>query len=66
MTAKKSPITVLVHFIHRYFIWIIVSSYIVAALFPGFGIWIRNMNLGNASVFQGKLVLSLRILFVIK
>lgn len=64
MTATKSPITVLVHFIHRYFIWIIVSSYIVAAVLPGFGLWIRNLNLGSVKVFQGKLVLSMPLIML--
>ncbi len=59
MTSIKSPVAVFVHIIHRYFIWIIVSSYIVAAVLPGFGILIRNLKLGSVNVFQSKLVFSL-------
>jgi BASS family bile acid:Na+ symporter len=59
MTSTKSPVAALVHVIHRYFIWVIVSSYIVAAVLPGFGLRIRNLNLGSVTVFQSKLVLSL-------
>ncbi|MFZ4703615.1 MAG: Na+-dependent transporter, partial [Candidatus Methylumidiphilus sp.] len=36
-----------------------MSSYVVAAVLPGFGLWIRNLNLGSVTVFQGKLVFSL-------
>ena len=59
MTSATTPVEVIVHFIHRHFIWIIVSSYIVAAVLPGFGLGIRNLNLGSVTVFQGKLVFSL-------
>ncbi len=55
MTSIKNPVTALVHLIHRYFIWIIVSSYLIAAVMPGFGLWIRTLNLGSFSVFQCKL-----------
>ena len=55
MTSIKSPDTALVHLIHRYFIWIIVSSYLIAAVTPRFGLWIRTLNLGSVSVFQTKL-----------
>ncbi len=64
MTSQKAPIIVLVRFIHRYLIWIIVSSYIGAAVFPVFGIWIRNMNLGSVSTFHGELVLSLPLIML--
>jgi len=62
--ATKISVKFCVHFIHKYFIWIIVSSYIVAAIFPEFGLWIRNFNFGSVSVFQGKLVLSMPLIML--
>jgi BASS family bile acid:Na+ symporter len=59
MNPAKTRVAALVHVIHRRFIWIIVSSYAVAAVWPGFGLWIRNLHLGSATVFQGKLAFSL-------
>jgi BASS family bile acid:Na+ symporter len=59
MTSAKTSVAVLVHFIHRHFIWIIVSSYVIAAVLPGFGLWIRTLNLGSVTLFQGKLAFSL-------
>jgi BASS family bile acid:Na+ symporter len=64
MTTAKTPIIVLVHLIHRYFIWIIVSSYLVAAVLPEFGLWIRHQNLGSVNVMQGKLVFSLPLILL--
>jgi BASS family bile acid:Na+ symporter len=59
MNGAKTPVAALVHLIHRHFIWIIVFSYGVAAVLPGFGLWIRNLHLGSATVLQGTLVFSL-------
>ena len=36
-----------------------MSSYVVATVSPGLGLWIRNQSLGNVNVFQAKLVFSL-------
>ena len=36
-----------------------MSSYVVAAMLPGFGLWIRNLNMGSVPLFQGILVFSL-------
>ncbi len=49
----------LVYVIHKYFIWAIVSSYIVAALLPRFGLWIREFDVALLIAAQGKVNLSL-------
>lgn len=64
MTTAKTPIITLLHVIHRYFIWIIVSSYVLASLFPGFGLWIRNQNLGSLEILPGRLVFSLPLIML--
>ena len=39
------------HFVHEYFIWFLLGSYIVAACWPGLGLAIRNITFGEATVF---------------
>lgn len=56
---KPTTVAVLVHIIHRYFIWIIVSSYIVAALLPDLGLRVRDLSLGSVDVFHHRMILSL-------
>ena len=46
VTAKHLTVA-LGHVIHRYFIWVIVASYAVAAVWPGFGLWIRDMDVSR-------------------
>jgi bile acid:Na+ symporter, BASS family len=43
-------LTELQHAIHQRFIWIVLSSYLAAALFPGFGLALRKVNLGAVSL----------------
>ena len=58
MKSIANPVAVLVHFIHRYFIWIIIVSYVVAALTPTLGLWIQNTK--QTLVFsQNQVVFSL-------
>lgn len=47
------------HTIHRYFIWLVLASYLLAALFPGLGLSLRNANLGSIGVGDTKIVVSL-------
>jgi BASS family bile acid:Na+ symporter len=48
-----------VHFLHRYFIWIIVFSYFAAAVTPQFGLWLRAVNIGSLPTPLGAVKLSL-------
>ncbi|MFI3157974.1 MAG: bile acid:sodium symporter [Methylococcaceae bacterium] len=59
MNPARHWVEMLTHTIHRFFIWIIVASYFIAALLPGFGIWIREVELGRIVFFQNKIDLSL-------
>ena len=54
-----NPAAILVHIIHKYFIFVIVFSYIAAALLPQFGRWIRCVDLGTFLAQQGKMNLTL-------
>lgn len=64
MKHVHSFITNIIHFIHHYLIWIILCSYFLAALFPEFGLWIRDTHLGSSTVFNIKLEASLPLLML--
>jgi len=64
MKATENRTAIILRFIHRHFIWMIVSSYIVGAMMPGFGLWIRNVSIGGAGILQGKLVFPLPLLML--
>jgi len=64
MKLGKSPVAILAHAFHRYFIWVVVSSYVVAAVLPRFGLWIRSVDVGNVEMFQSKIELSLPLLML--
>lgn len=59
MKSTRESIEALTQIIHHYFIWIIIASYFIATLLPGFGIWIRSVELGGIVLFQNQIDLSL-------
>jgi BASS family bile acid:Na+ symporter len=61
MKATENRIAIILHLIHRHFIWMIVSSYIVAAVMPELGVWIRNLNIGGVGMVGLALVASMPI-----
>ena len=64
MELIKNPVAAIVHVIHRYFIWVIVASYVIATVLPAFGLWIRNVNLGSVKVVQSTVVFSLPLMML--
>ena len=59
MTSSRSVIHRSVQFIHHYFIWVIVGSYLVASTLPSFGLWIRDVEFGLLQLGAFKLSFSL-------
>jgi BASS family bile acid:Na+ symporter len=47
------------HTIHKYFIWLVITSYVAAAFVPWLGLWIREVNFGNAHLLGADLHFSL-------
>lgn len=45
MSDYKGPVASLAHLTHRYFIWIVIASYAVAAASPKAGIWLHETRL---------------------
>ncbi|TLG71896.1 Na+-dependent transporter [Methylocystis sp. B8] len=46
------------HLAHRYFIWIVVASYVFAAAAPNVGVWLRTTRLASVHTGIGDLVAS--------
>jgi bile acid:Na+ symporter, BASS family len=64
MSQAESLNAGIVHFIHQNLIWMIIASYLVAAVLPEFGLWIRQLNLGSVKLFGGELVFSLPLIML--
>jgi len=46
------------HAIHKYFIWLIISSYIIAAIYPALGVHIRGIELGSLDIWRTRIAIS--------
>ncbi|BAW80274.1 sodium Bile acid symporter family protein [Candidatus Nitrosoglobus terrae] len=57
-------VTALSSFIHRRFIWLLLGSYSVAALWPGWGLWMQNFSLGNLSFMEEEIPFKLPLLML--
>jgi hypothetical protein len=62
MIIPKIQIVTALRFFHRYFIWILVFSYVIAGVMPELGLWIRNIGFGRATTQQSSLAISLPML----
>jgi BASS family bile acid:Na+ symporter len=47
------------HFVHRHFIWFLIGAYVLAAVWPIFGRWIREVSFGEVSLFGAKTAVTL-------
>src|SRR5260370_736240 len=50
-TAMRQGLSVISHVVHRYFIWLLLGSYAVAAVYPALGLQIRQVSFGQVAVF---------------
>jgi hypothetical protein len=64
MIIPKIQIVTALRFFHRYFIWILVFSYVIAGVMPELGLWIRNIGFGRATTQQSSLAISLPMLML--
>lgn len=63
--TKKSFSESASHFIHQHFLLILISAYVLAALLPQFGLWLRHIQFGEIHWADGstvKVTLSLLML----
>lgn len=54
----------LAHFLHEKFLWFLVGSYALAAVFPRFGLWLRDLSCGSVSLWGNSTQLSLSMLML--
>jgi BASS family bile acid:Na+ symporter len=59
MTVKGSWLSRISQFVQRWFLTLLVASYIVAAWAPALGLWIRDVSLGELSLAGTKTNISL-------
>jgi len=64
MENRKSTFLALSQFVHHYLLWFLISAYAIAAVFPTAGLWIRNVTLGDVSIFQTNVHVSLLLLLL--
>jgi BASS family bile acid:Na+ symporter len=64
VNAIEARTKLILRFTHRYFIWMIILSYIAAAVMPGLGFWIHNVSFGGAGIVPTKPVASLPVLML--
>jgi len=59
MDEHKGPAISLVRFVHDQFLWLLIGSYAVAAILPGFGVWIRNVCFGKIALLREQTAITL-------
>ncbi len=55
---------VLGRFIHRQFLWLVLGSYALAALWPAAGLWIRQVAIGKVAISNEEIKLTFPVLLL--
>jgi BASS family bile acid:Na+ symporter len=58
MSDQKGAAASLAHLTHRYFIWIVVMSYIFAAALPEMGVWLHETRVASVHTGMGDFIAS--------
>jgi BASS family bile acid:Na+ symporter len=48
---QRTHLGALSHFVHRHFLWLLLGAYAAAALWPGPGAWLKEVTLGEVTLF---------------
>src|SRR6476646_9881294 len=64
MESRSHTLLGLSQFVYRYFLWVLIGAYAVAAVLPAPGLWIRDVRLGDISVFKTKIHVSLLLILL--
>jgi BASS family bile acid:Na+ symporter len=57
-TSGKRPsrwhdsLSALSHFLHRHLLWLLIAAYALAAIRPGFGLWMRDVSVWHMNLFH--------------
>lgn len=62
--ARPPPLIALSHFIHRRFLWLLFIAYVAAALGPGWGLWMRDVSIGEVAIMQERVPITLPLLML--
>ena len=47
---RRHPAAAASHFVHHYFLWLLLAAYVLAALLPAWGLAIRNVTFRQVTV----------------
>lgn len=64
MHRVQSPLSAVSKFIHHHLIWFLLASYIVAAVAPAPGLWIKNVSFGRVGLLGQQVHLSLPLVLL--
>jgi hypothetical protein len=64
MENRSHALLRLSQFVHRYFLWVLIGAYAVAAVLPAPGLWIRDIRLGDISVLKTTMHVSLLLILL--
>jgi BASS family bile acid:Na+ symporter len=64
MEDRKPTLLSLSQFVHHHLLWFLISAYTVAAVYPAVGLWVRNVTLGDLSIFGTKIHVSFLLLLL--
>src|SRR5262245_52716733 len=64
MENRHPTLLCLSRFIHQHILWLLISAYAVAAVFPAAGLRIRDVTLGDISIFHTTMHVSLLLLLL--
>lgn len=64
MERRKPTLLIFSQFVHHHLLWFLISAYAIAAVFPAAGLWIRNVSIGDVSIFQTNIHGSLLLLLL--
>ncbi|HEY6085764.1 MAG TPA: bile acid:sodium symporter [Nitrospira sp.] len=65
MTASRSfTFLGLSQFVHHHLLWFLIAAYVIAAVYPSAGLWIRNVTLGDTRIFRVNIHASLLLLLL--
>lgn len=64
MDCREGMVARISHFVHANFLWLMIASYGVAAIFPTPGLWIRDVSFGSIRLFGTTTKVSLSMLML--
>lgn len=64
MNHRACLIAIVSHHLHRHFLWFLLGAYAAAALWPGPGLWLKEVSLGQVAFLGQKTQVTLPMLLL--